>query len=354
MDIYVMDGLSGVIGIVQTFQSVIWNMQFYGSGDFQLIVPGTAANVDLLQPGRLLVRDVDRGDGEYHNVMKIQDRKYSYDIEQGWILEVSGPGLKRIVGQRVVWEQTNISGTVEDGIRQVLTDNIISPDDSARAISNFILADAAGITDTIETQLFGENIADWLESISQTYGFGWDVYIKNGKYVFALVKGTDRTYNQAAVDPVVFSPDFDNLVSASYERSMTDYMNAALVGGEGEGTDQVITSVGSASGEDRYEGYIDGGSVSSNGEIITMETYLAMLQEYGLEQMTGTQYVNKFTGETIQNGMYVLNRDYFLGDLVQIDLNAFRAATRIIEIIYAEDMNGTSLIPTFSEWEVNE
>lgn len=354
MDIYVMDGLAGVIGIVPSFQSVIWNMQFYGSGDFQLIVPGTKENVELLQPGRLLVREADRGDGEYHNVMKIRNRRYSYDIEQGWLLEVSGPGLKRIVGQRIVWEQLNLSGNVETGIRQALTDNIISPADSARIIPNFELDPAVGIADEFETQLFGENLADWLETIGQTYGIGWDVYIKNGKYVFTLMKGTDRTYSQTAVDPVVFSPEFDNLASASYERSMTEFMNAGLVGGEGEGTDQVTATVGTASGEDRYEGYIDGGSVSSNGEIITMQTYLSMLREFGLEQMTATQFVNTFSGEIIQTGPYVLNEDYFLGDLVQIVLNDFRAATRIIEIIYAEDMNGSSLIPTFSEWEASE
>lgn len=52
--------------------------------------------------------------------------------------------------------------------------------------------------------------------------------------------------------------------------------------------------------------------------------------------------------------MYVLNRDYFLGDLVQIENEkGIKAAPRITEIIYAEDENGSSVVPTFSEWEVD-
>lgn len=351
MTIYVMDGLNGIIDIVQSYKSIIWNVQFYESGEFVMIVPGSAENINLLQSGRLLVRDIDVSDGEYHNVMRIRDIKYKYDIEEGWLLEISGTGLKDIVRQRVIWTQTNLSGTIEAGIRQVINENILSPSVSARAIPNFILGSAAGIADTFETQLFGENIAEWITNVSKTYGIGWDVHIKNGKYVFDLLKGTDRTYQQSIVTPVIFSPEYDNLPTAEYERKLEDYQNAALIGGEGEGTDQVVTSIGSASGLDRFEGYVDGGSVSSNGEIITMEQYLILLQEYGKEQLTEKQFIDKFTGELISDGMYKLNEDYFLGDLVQVKLNQFNARTRIIEIIYAEDTNGYSLIPTFSEWE---
>lgn len=48
-----------------------------------------------------------------------------------------------------------------------------------------------------------------------------------------------------------------------------------------------------------------------------------------------------------------MNKDYFLGDIVQV-INAYgiRAMPRIIEIIESEDENGASTVPTFSTWEV--
>lgn len=351
MIIYVMHDLSGAADIVENFESVIWNMQFYGVGDFELIIPYDK-NHDICSIGSYLVRDIDVGSGEYHNVMRIESRQLSYDADKGWILTLSGSGLKKIVGQRVAWSQSNFeNANVETAIRQLITDNIISPEDTDRTINNFILDDPVGFTDTFDAQVFSENLAEWIESTCQQYSYGWDVYIKNGKFVFTLIRGTERTYGSGE-DPVIFSPEFENLVAASYEYSLSEYHNAALVGGEGEGTDQVNVYVGSSAGLDRYETYVDAGSVSSNGEIITMETYKSMLQSYGEQQLTQMSgEVKRFEGEIMQ-GLYTLNKDFFLGDVVEVDIIGLRAKSRIIEVIYSEDENGSSLLPTFADWEV--
>lgn len=354
MDIYVLNGLNGVLDVIDTFESVIWNVQYFGRNDFELKVAGTSENLNLLSVGALLVRDIDMSDGTYQNVMRVDKRKLDFDTEKGWVLTVTGKGLKNIVANRIVWIQTNLTGSVEKGIRQVMTENIISPTDSNRAIPNFILSEENGFTDTFDIQLLGENIGEWLESTCTNYGYGWDVYISNNKYVFSLYKGTDRSYNQSAVVPVVFSPEFDNLLSSSYTYGIEEFKNAALIGGEGEGTKQRVASVGSATGLDRIETYIDASTVSSNGDIITVDTYLKMLEDYGNEQLSTLAFTEKFEGVIIPDGMYKLNQDYFLGDIVQIvNEKGISATTRIIEIIYSEDANGTNVVPTFSEWEVN-
>ena len=355
MDIYVLDGLNGISNIITNFQSCIWNMQYFSQNDFQLVVNASTQNVNILKPGAYLVRDIDITSDGFTNIMVIQSYKLDFDTEKGWLLTLTGKGLKNdLLKRRIVWGQTNLTGNAEAAIRQVITENIISPSVSGRAISNFILDSLQGFTETIELQLLGENLADWLEQICTTYGYGWDVYIKNGKYVFKLYKGTDRTYNQSAVTPVVFSPEFDNLLSSSYTYNMTGYQNSALIGGEGEGTSQRMTDIGTATGLNRYEAYIDGSSVSSNGEIITLEQYIQMLQEYGQTQLDQTAYTESFSGDIDPDGLFKLNQDYFLGDIVQIENEKGITATpRIIEIIYAEDENGSSVVPTFSKWEVN-
>ena len=349
MDIYTVDK-DGVIDIIDTYSSVIWNVQYTGWNDFQIILPGTEKNIAKIPYGTMLVRDMDIDGDTFRNVMLAEEIELEFDVERGWLLTVSGHGLKGICGRRIVWTQTNLTGSVEAGIRQVITENIISPADAARAIPDVILDDPAGITDTFDVQLLGENIRDWLEEVCTAYGIGWDMYISGGKYVFSLYKGTDRTYAQTDVVPVVFSPQFDNLISARYIMNKRDYKNAALVGGEGEGTSQRTATVGTASGMDRAEAYIDGGSVSSNGEIITLQTYLKMLADYGTEQLAQMAQTTTFDGEVIPEGMYTINEDYFLGDVVQIDNGFIQTTSRITELIYSEDENGSTLIPTFSTW----
>lgn len=330
-------------------------MQYFGRNDLQLVTAATTENIDLLQIGKLLVRDMDMSDGNYQNVMIIEGRSISYDEESGWLLTITGKGLKNIISRRIVWEQLTYTNenTVEDIIRDVITRSLIFPLSSDRAIPNFVLGDIQGFTETAEIQLFTENVADWLEGICTEYNYGWDVYISNGSYVFKLYKGTDRTYNQSAVPPVVFSPEYDNLYSSNYSNSIGNYVNAALVGGEGDGTEKKTTTIGTATGLDRYEGYIDGSNVSSNGDLISLETYLNLLQNYGNEQIKQYQKTQTFEGEIEPFGMYKLNSDYFLGDVVQIaNERGITATPRIIEIIYSEDSNGFSIVPTFSEWEV--
>lgn len=357
MEIYALDGLHGDVNIIDTFQSVVWNMQFFDVSDFELVVPGNAKNFGMLKKGTMLVRSTDISvDPEdpakvtYKNVMRIQDRNLTFDIEDGWILTVTGAGLKKIVGQRIVWKQTLLSGSAEDAIRQVITENIISPTDPARAIPDFALSPAKGYTDQIEAQLFSENLADWIKDTCELYGYGWDVYIDSGKYVFDLTKGTDRSFDQTTVPPVVFSMEYDNLISAGYEEISEDTFNAALIGGEGEGADQITEAIGTTTGLDRTEGYIDASSVSSNGAIITIETYRQMLQAYGASEMVKKQDKEQLSGEINHQKPYKLNEDYFLGDIVQLSNEFYNAKSRITELIYSEDENGSVTLPTFGTW----
>jgi hypothetical protein len=139
------------VDIIDSYESAIWNVQYYGQSDFQLVLAGSRANLDALLLNRYLVRaeDMSAG-GTYKNVMVITDLKMSFDVDKGWVLTVTGKGLKSIVGRRVVWNQENITGNAETGIRKIITDNIIAPAITDRAIQNFELDPAEGFTETID------------------------------------------------------------------------------------------------------------------------------------------------------------------------------------------------------------
>ena len=345
--IYVMDGFN-IIDSIETKRSVIWNVQYNGLNEFELIVAGTDENIEKLAVGRYLVRDIDVIDNnEYRNVMIITTNRLTFDTDTGWILTVTGNGLKALLKRRVIWTQTNLDGTVENGIRTLITENAINPSDTARMIPNMVLDSASGLTDEFEAQCFGENLAEWIQQTCETYNYGWDIYISESKYHIKIYKGTDRS------GTVIFSRNYDNLISGDYEYNKDEYKNAAIVGGEGEGKEQRRVTIGTATGLDRYETYVDGSGVSSDGEIITLETYLNMLKEYGKNEIAQTAITQTFTGEVVANGMYKLNEDYFLGDVVHIENErGIEANSRISEIIYSEDENGVVVSPTFNDWEV--
>lgn len=352
MNIYVLEGFQ-IVGMLDTYKSVIWNEQYFGLGDLQLIVSATPENLAQFKTGRYLVRDDCITANGFKNVMIIENIQISFSVENGLLMTITGKSLKNLLSRRIVWQQITNSGELEDTIRQVVLDNVIYPTNEERAITNFILGDEQGFTETADIQLLGENIAEWLQTVCETNAYGWKIDIINNKYVFSLYKGTDRTVNQSVVTPVIFSKQFDNLITAENKSSIETYKNSALVIGEERNGEKITASIGDETDLNRYETQIDGSSVTSNGGIIDDTQYRKLLIGYGTEEL-GKLKTQKTVEATIEpNGIYSLNKDYFLGDLVTLE-TIENASARITEIIYSEDENGISIVPTFSQWEVQQ
>lgn len=145
MDIYVLDSSTQILDTIDTFKSNIWTVQYFDTNDFELVVPATDKNIDLLQKDRLLCRDKDRDGDIWQNVMIIENIKIVADWEDGNKMTVSGRGLKSIVGRRVIWKQTNLTGKVETGIRQVITENIINPTTKSERLTILSLTNQPGL-----------------------------------------------------------------------------------------------------------------------------------------------------------------------------------------------------------------
>ena len=353
MNIYVMNTSLQRIGVIDGYRSIIWTQRYYEAGDFELFLDATQENIDLCQKGRFLYREGDYEDGVFKSVMIIRYVQLNTSIDEGNTLLVKGPDLKSILGQRIIWNQTILSGTLENNIRSVINSNIINPSLSARKISNFTLGDAMGGTETVQVQATGDNIDLWLTEQVTPYEIGYDVQIKNGNFVFILYKGTDRSYDQNAVPYVIFSPEFENLLASDYTESDIDMRNLALVAGEGEGSARKVTTAGDASltGLQRIELYVDARDISSTTDsgTLTPAQYTAQLQSRGLEKLAELQGLKLFEGEVEAETNFIYGVDYFLGDKVQV-VNEYGigASARIVEIIDAEDETGRTVMPTFS------
>ena len=357
-EIYVLDRSFNLLGIIDAYVSVIWRPSYSSIGDFEIYLSATDKAIELLTRDRYVVRSSDisidaDGNITYKKVMIVKNRSITTEVENGDYLTVTGKELKYMLHQRLIWTQTTVTGTAEAAIRQYITENAISPVNENRIIPGLTLAKSAGLTDSINKQVTAVPLDEEITEIYNTYGYGWDIHIMNNTYVFTLYQGLDRSYNQSDRPYVVFSDEFNNLFNSQYQSISENFANTALIGGEGEGVDQIFASCGDDNaGLDRYETYVDAGSVNRNvdtEEEISLADYTKLLEEKGKSALTELGITEAFTGEADTEKSFKYEVDFFIGDIVTV-INKYGISkdVRVISAIECEDASGISLIPQFN------
>lgn len=457
MQIYVIDPYQDtephfpIKWIIPSYTSLLWNVQLFGLGYFEMTLPANDDFVYHLEEGRMLVRECDIvKDGttvEYHNAMIIRKVTITYDAEQGYILKVSGKSVKDVLSQRIIWNPLEWDQTDLDVIMTTLiVMNAANPVGYATEKLNFALADqnsaqqrvnmaasalataqenyrlaqieydqavaqygedspeaayakaqmdaaAEDVTlaeeeladaraelaeadkkviyyqqflavsedraipyfDTqappltnppeISVSLYGENLGEWCETIATEYGIGWDVLLTENSMIFKFIQGTDRHTT------VEFSPEMDNLKNAEFIRDMSIYRNSGLAVGDGEGFDQYRVFIDGGTGERRYEEYIDTGITKDDDTSDT--AYQRMVEQAGNSELVQYSNIESISGEIDTDGVYKIGTDFNMGDVVSVKMDFdISATTRLIEILYSDEADGTRTIGTFEEWEV--
>ena len=356
-NIYVLTPDFKLDGIIDEYVSNIWRPSYSDVGDFELYLGATDKAIGLLKENRYAVRSsdisVENGITTYEKVMVIKNIQLITDIENGDFLCVTGRELKFLLHQRIVWNQTTLTGKVEDAIRRLVNENAIVPTDSNRIIPNLALGVSAGLTDTIEKQVTGAYLDKAISEICTTYNYGWDIFIVNKTMVFIVYTGTDRSYEQTERPYVVFSDEFENLYNTDYQLFTEEYANTTLIGGEGEGLERVYTAVNNSnSGLNRYETFTDARDISSNKgseNEIDAATYLKLLVERGRENLAGLSYTEGFSGEVLSDLAFKYGEDFFIGDTVTvINKYGIKKNVRVLSAIESEDESGAKLLPQFN------
>ena len=346
MDIYILNQDLETIDIIDSSSSVIWTPSYYDVGDFEIYIQASKRNINLLQEERYVMRQ----DSDMVGI--IEKVKVITDVEDGDYILASGRCLKSLLARRIIWNQTNLAGKTEAIMRSLINDNVINPVNSARKIPNVILGELKGFTEKTDFQSTGEELLEKIIELCKASEIGWKVFINESKQiVIDFYKGTNRSYSQTENPYIVFSPDFDNLLTTETEIDTQSLRNVALVAGEGEGTDRTTTTIGTEAGLSRRELFVDARDLSSNNGEIEADKYLQILQERGKEKLAAAGEFFKVSGEAETKITYEFGKDYFLGDLVTV-VNEYgiTANTRILEVIECEDENGHTIIPTFEDW----
>lgn len=348
MEVVIADKNFVRLGIIEN-SSVIWASRYYKSGDYELHMTASEDNLNLIKSGKYVIRD-DIED----EVGIIEDYEIKTDVENGDTITVVGRFAEGYyLASRVISQQTQLYGNIQDQLRNLVYANIINPTDTKRKISFIKLGELdPTITETIDIQITGANLLEKIEEICESKGIGFRMPLRNGIFYFELFKGIDKSYNQNENSWVIFNDDYDNLKNTSFNYKTSERKNLAYVAGEGEGLARKIVKAykdDEPSGEDRFEIWVDQRNMSSNDGDITDEQLTTQMKEEGYENLTTITTV--FDGEVaLVNYSYGKNKDLYIGDIVSVQKKKWLDMyinTRVIEAIESEDNSGKTIVLTF-------
>lgn len=346
MEFFIYDTNLVLVGVIDDAESAIWTTRYYKPGDFELYLRASS------QASALLKKNYYVGKSDSSSLCMVERIGIQEDEEEGDHYVVSGRDLKSLLERRIIWEQTMLNGKVEQCLRRLILENAIETTPE-RVIPGLILGAESLLPASIKKQITGTNLMESIQDICITYQYGWDVLFLDGNFPVMFYKGTDRSYNQTNTDNpyVVFSAEFDNLISSVYAQDASQYRNVALVAGEGEGKARKKTVVGEASGLDRYELYVDARDVSSNEGEISDAEYLAQLYGRGMEKLEAASRDETFEAVVDNTNLYIMGKDYFMGDIVTVQNKyGVRANARVVEMIENWSDGGYTAVPTLETW----
>lgn len=358
MEVLVLNPSLEGIDIIDAFASLIWTDRYFECGDFEISTPATVDSATWMT--NYMNDDHYLWSKESEHVMVIEAANIKSDIENGAMLLISGRSLESILERRIIWTNTELKGSLQDGVKKLLDENAIAPSIPERKIPNLIFkaSEDPAITGLeIETQFArGDNLYDAVVAICKTKNIGFRIYLTEAnEFEFALYAGQDRSYEQSTNPYVVFSSDFDNVITTDYARSKKSFKNVALVvGEENDETGQKTTVVGEYAGLARRETFTDASSISQTVDDVTMtdDEYLKQLAEKGEEALAETKITEEFDGEMDVYGNFQYGRDFYMGDIVQIrNEYGIETRSRITELILSQDDSGFTSYPTFSNMQ---
>lgn len=323
------------LGVIDSYESLIWTKRYNKPGDFKVSIPLKGKIQDFIKLDYFLTLSEDLEPGYY---MMLETIEVDQQVDEGNTLILSGRSLEAILERRIVWDKAIYSSkNTEEIIKDLLLKSFINPSASARKIPNFTYEEPEKglIFSNVSAEYDGDDLIDVISTLCSENNHAMSVRYLNGKFTYRTYTGTDRSHDQNKRDEVLYSAEFDSLASSNYLESIKNYKNVIQVV-DSSGNNKLV--VGDVSGIDRRE-------YRATPENVTNQ---ASLKAYGNKVL----YMNR--KEAILDGVaineaYVYGRDIFVGDIVQFKNDyGIESKSRITEYIYSEDLSGINNYPTFT------
>lgn len=355
MDIYILDKEFRTLTILDGYESLIWTDRYLDVGDFEIYTPIGSEFLKYAIPGYYLWNsDTDK-------MMIIEDISIVTEVETGNHVSVIGRSLESILDRRIVWSKKIFTNTDPVNIiLSLLGSEIESPSDTKRKISNFKHLEAPSnlpSRENVNLELHGETVLEVISTLCDTSNIGFKVVLNDdNEFVFSLYYGTDRSFNQELNPWIIFSSAYDNLVDTNYQEQNSTYKNSILVvGDEDRETGYLPTqeySLEDAVGLERRETFYNATGISKtdeNNNPIPDAQYKAMLLDEAKKVLGELKVLKVFEGGVETHMTFEFNKDYYLGDVVQIVTpTGVESQARITEVIRSFSTSGIDTVPTFS------
>lgn len=341
------------IRMIRDFKEFLWVNKYNDKGYFELVLPMSLELFSAIYSAAYIYYDEDT------NYMIVEEYSIVTDSQNGDTIHIKGSSLLSILQKRVIESQITVKGEIQAIIKSLIDSNIINPSNTKRKIPNFVMdvnPEITALKFEIDTQFAGKTLYEIISTICVAFVIGFKIDLDDNSIMhFRLYVGQDRTYDQDKNPTVVFSDGFKNLHNTEYVENITEYANVAIVGSSGEPEDKIFNHVcvdydNEPSGLSRTEVYVEAADISqktADGDL-TVEQVGVQLYIRGIEELINRSMTTAISGEVDYMGVFKYGRDYFLGDVIQIENKyGITAKARVVEYIQSEDTSGRQEYPTF-------
>lgn len=342
MIVYVFDKDLEVIGLIEDYYSLTWAERYYVCGDFEMELPISYDSSPLIEFGNFLyIASSDR-------LMIIEDIKPSTG-EDTTNLVVQGESAESLLKRRILLEPIDLNDYAETFIYDIVDDNFSNMTDMDRWIGIIYPHSPSRTTEiTCEDQFDRQSIYDVVVTVCKNTGLGFKFIQHNSldMIAFFVYEGVDRSYSQSTNPFVIFSDDFDNVISSSFYLSEKGKINTVLVFIEDDPTYSMV-EVGPA-GEpshirlDRFETSLETtiDRELEEGSPLTDAEVLAIIKTRGRAVIKENKTVGVFEGNFDIQGNFKYGVDFFMGDIVQCKIEGRNVKARIIELVQSYSTEG--------------
>lgn len=335
------------LGVVDVFRSLIWTRRFYSSGEFELHAPLNSRNLALLAENNIISKREyeDKGGQIVRRISKESGIVENIAIDDT-VNEITAKGrfLSSIMDRRAIKTVINFNGTVEAGMRKLVT--------SVTPLPFLQLGTLQGYTQKAQFQVSYKELYTYICKLAKygNTGFVIRADFKEKVLFFEVYEGADRSKSQRERSRVVFSEIYKNLNGVTYVFNNQNTKTCAIVAGEGEGTARTLVTVGGGSGWDLREVIVDARDVQKDDDM-TQTQYIETLKQRGNEKLAEYGIIEAMEAQTKPFVNFTYREDYDLGDIVTVEKKMWgiEMDKRITEVQEIYENGGFTIVPTFGD-----
>ncbi len=386
--VYVLDQNFNKLVFVDKYTSLIWIERFNECGEFELYMRADSELVQYFQINNFIMRDAV---SPYYTpminnqpvyvaipeVMIIEKVRVETSEENGNYFIISGRTLDCVMDRRTILliesntysissimtmmrNAVTVGHTVADTKPDIewLSDGVNALWTSDTSLTPFWDGAIYPIAEPI-----AESCLNIIHSACKKRGCGFRfVYMpafpdaSDRTVYFYPYVGQNKTINQNIFQPVIFSPEYNNLVSSSYEFDAKDWKNvcdAFSVDGDDwfnglKYSRAFYNNTEPENGLEYRETILNANVLftDSEGNARTDAAIKADIQQAGVLDLLNKRANDALDFEVISTDQFQYQKEYFLGDTVTVDNGyGISVTAQVIEVSQVWDENGYRIVP---------